>query len=387
MRKIELDDTHKFFTRWFPELAPHAGRFHIMYMGSVVKMRPWILRPFLDVVDDIRRAFAEGKTHIVLNNWAETMNGEWLAYGHRMSNQFPDVPADRFIYLTSGIDAEQDYQEYTKKFKIKRPLKILATNLWENFVREQIEVFTNNNIYKQTNFYQVGLRNKLCLFLNRNPRPHRIELLAHFFDNFLIWRSHVSFAGNFRSEPWKLTNSVLPADSKVRTIIQKNALKLPIVLNMKDGTENPITIKSDDDQYFNTSYFSLVTETLWQQEASYGIWEEFNGHFFSEKIFKPILMKHPFILASRPGSLAKLRSLGYRSFSPHIDETYDTIHDPKARIQAIISEVKRLGEFSDQEWIQWQKNVKEIVEHNYITLLFRYKPHDYEDLAAHLGLQ
>jgi hypothetical protein len=356
-------------------------------MGSVVEMRPWIHRPFLDVVGDIKQAFASGKTHIVMNNWAETMNGAWLAYGHRLSNQFPHIPPDRFIYLTSGIDGEEDYKKYVEKFKIKRPLKILAANLWEHYVREQIRFFAGENIYKQTKYYEVGPREKLCLFMNRNPRTHRLELLAHFFQNFLVWRSHVSFAGNFKSDPWKLNNTHLPSDAKLRNIILKHAFRLPIVLNMKDGTENPISIKSDDEQYFNSSYFSLVTETLWQQGNFYGNWEEYHGHFFSEKIFKPILMKHPFILASRPGSLARLRSLGYRSFSPYIDETYDTIYDPKARLEAIMAEVKRLGEFTEQDWIEWQKNVRDIVEHNYITLLFRSRPHDYEDLALHLGLR
>jgi hypothetical protein len=358
-----------------------------MYMGAVREIIPWLHRPFPDVVADVQRAFEQGKTHIVFNNWAETLNGDWIGYSHRLSNRFPHIPADRFIYLTSGIDAVKDYDVYVEKFNIKRPLKILSAHLWEKHVRDQIKNFTGENIYRQPKYYEFGAKEKLCLFMNRVPRPHRIELLAHMFDNNLVSRSYVSFAGNFDSGPWNLKSWNYHVDPALYSILQKNASKLPLVLNMKNSTDNPIFLKFDDVNYFDTSYFSLVTETLWQQRKFYGNWEEFPGHFFSEKIFKPILMKHPFIMVSRPGSLARLRSLGYRSFSPYINETYDTIDDSKARLEAIFDEVKRLSKFTEHDWLVWQKNIRDIVEHNYITLLFRSRSHDHEDLVEYLGLR
>ena len=125
-------------------------------------------------------------------------------------------------------------------------------------------------------------------------------------------------------------------------------------------------VKADDDQYYQNSYFSLVTETFFFKtiEKNSKVVDE-NSVFFSEKIFKPIICKHPFIMMNRPYSLEYLRKIGYKTFAPFIDETYDTIEDDEDRLLAVVNEVERLSKMTDDEWIAWQENVRDIVEHNY----------------------
>jgi hypothetical protein len=356
-------------------------------MGSHSEMRPFYNRDFVDVVSDISNAISNGYTHFVLNCHGETINSEWLTYCHRISNQFPEIPAERFIFANSGIDSAQDYENYVKKYNIKRPLKILPFNFWEQFVRNQILEFTKGNIYLQFHVYEPGPREKLFLSFNRAARLHRCMLMAHFFQNSWVWRSHVSFAGNFENNPWKLNFNHLPSDHFLRVYLEANKHRLPLVLNMTDGWDNPVVFKNNDQAYFKTSYLSIVTETLYEQTEIFGNWEEFPGTFFSEKIFKPIMMKHPFILVGRPGNLARLRQLGYKTFAPFIDESYDDEKNGERRMQKIVNEMRRLSEFSTPDWIAWQKNIREIVEHNYITMLYRSKYHDLDDLVSYLNLK
>ena len=50
----------------------------------------------------------------------------------------------------------------------------------------------------------------------------------------------------------------------------------------------------------------------------------------SEKTYKAIRLGMPFILfTGRPGILKHLKRIGFKTFHPHIDESYDmaTIHD------------------------------------------------------------
>jgi hypothetical protein len=82
-------------------------------------------------------------------------------------------------------------------------------------------------------------------------------------------------------------------------------------------------------------------------------------------------MKHPFILVSRPRSLAGLRQLGYQTFAPFIDESYDLIEDEAERMAAILIEAARLSGFSDAEWAEWQRGVIPILEHNYKVISTR----------------
>lgn len=90
-------------------------------------------------------------------------------------------------------------------------------------------------------------------------------------------------------------------------------------------------------QHYLASYFNIVLETHFDADGS-------GGAFLTEKTFKPIKHGQPFILAAAPGSLAALRTLGYRTFDTVLDTTYDTITDNTERwraIRSVIETVKR----------------------------------------------
>jgi hypothetical protein len=57
----------------------------------------------------------------------------------------------------------------------------------------------------------------------------------------------------------------------------------------------------------------------------------------TEKSLRPIACGQPFILAATAGSLAYLRSYGFKTFSSVFDESYDTISDPVERLGAIVN--------------------------------------------------
>jgi hypothetical protein len=46
--------------------------------------------------------------------------------------------------------------------------------------------------------------------------------------------------------------------------------------------------------------------------------------FVSEKSFKPLAHRHPFMIYGTPGTLKHLRELGFQTFDHVIDETYDS---------------------------------------------------------------
>jgi hypothetical protein len=123
-----------------------------------------------------------------------------------------------------------------------------------------------------------------------------------------------------------------------------------------------------------------VTETSFPFiRFHYGIFENAItdvGRILSEKIFKPIGMKHPFIVVSNPKTLELLRTLGYKTFSPWIDESYDLIEDDAERLLAIAKETKRLCELSPQELTEFLTNCKEICEYN-LKVMQSKTIHDY----------
>ena len=114
---------------------------------------------------------------------------------------------------------------------------------------------------------------------------------------------------------------------------------------------------------WNTSFLHVVSETIWQDKIH-----------FTEKVFKPIVLHQPFVVLQAPGSLAYLRSYGFKTFGNWWDESYDTIEDPTARMQAIADIVNSIGTKSLEELETMRMEMASVLENN-----FR---HFYENIPA-----
>jgi hypothetical protein len=96
-------------------------------------------------------------------------------------------------------------------------------------------------------------------------------------------------------------------------------------------------------EHFTDSYCNIVLETHFDADSSGGV-------FLTEKIFKPIKHGQPFIIVGAPGSLAALRTLGYRTFDQAIDNSYDLEQDNTRRWRSIVKAVQEIHKQNLQEW-------------------------------------
>lgn len=105
------------------------------------------------------------------------------------------------------------------------------------------------------------------------------------------------------------------------------------------------------------AWLSVVTETENIQD--------FDRTFFpTEKTAKVMLAGHPFLIFGGQWFLRNLRNLGFRTFDPWLDETYDTIADGALRIQALLDSLQRFSLMSVAEQLVWQQHTAEICRHN-----------------------
>jgi hypothetical protein len=103
------------------------------------------------------------------------------------------------------------------------------------------------------------------------------------------------------------------------------------------------------------SFIFLVTETCYFQNKTH----------LTEKIFKPIVLRMPFILAGCANNLEYLRSYGFQTFGDYWDESYDTIQDPVLRLQAITKIIKTISGMTLDQQKSMLLDMKPILEHNY----------------------
>jgi hypothetical protein len=117
---------------------------------------------------------------------------------------------------------------------------------------------------------------------------------------------------------------------------------------------NQSMILSPMDQLMQSFVF-VVTETCYWQAKTH----------LTEKIFKPIVLRMPFLLLGCVNNLAYLQDYGFQTFGDFWDEGYDSILDPIERLQAVTRILKRLSNMSSAEQKSMLLDMQPVLDHNY----------------------
>jgi hypothetical protein len=111
----------------------------------------------------------------------------------------------------------------------------------------------------------------------------------------------------------------------------------------------------NDDQPNVDAFWHVVTETVFYYDKLH----------LTEKIFKPIASKQPFMLLAAPGNLAYLKSYGFKTFDSVIDESYDTIQDNDLRTEAVVHQLHWYCNLTPGEKTDLIKQIEPIIQHNF----------------------
>lgn len=225
--------------------------------------------------------------------------------------------------------------------------------------------------------------------LNRVPRKSRMSLYKRLNENKLLDYGYVSF--NERK--------VEGVAGELLSDEQYDALPLYLDFNPNENYSNvnewiltkinrhqyePTDNKDNKhinhfDEFINNSFITVVPET------EYGIPEaleylddgntdnstylSYHNGFITEKTFRHIRDGHPMLWVSAPYTTDMLHYLGFETFSPIIDESYDHELDPIKRLDMVTAELKRLCELTHQERVVMYKQLIRILQYNQQHLL------------------
>lgn len=169
------------------------------------------------------------------------------------------------------------------------------------------------------------------LYLNKQPREHRLRLWWALNDRVLLDNSLTSFIG--LQEPVRLDPDY----------------ELPDV----DPNNYP-SYGKDQDIYtrpYEHTACSLISET-----------NDNDKIFITEKLWKPVLCQQFFIVHGNYLYLQRLREMGFKTFGQYFDESYDLEADPVKRTEKIVELIESLKGF---DWKDAYLSSKKLREHNY----------------------
>ena len=106
-----------------------------------------------------------------------------------------------------------------------------------------------------------------------------------------------------------------------------------------------------DPEIYNQTYYTALIETTIHKDFA----------MFSEKEAKPIVARRPFVIFGSPGHLGAFRSLGFRSFAPVIDESYDDEIDLEKRFGMAIQAIDQLCKKNP---IEVYNQLTDVLDHN-----------------------
>lgn len=223
---------------------------------------------------------------------------------------------------------------------------------------------------------------KRFLFLNRRYSSDRAYLYMHFHKLNMLDSMHCTFRlDNIYNDNLVTLDRVIKDIEKTHNTFEKEVIDYI----KSNNIQLPHTVKTNNSMY-KTDHMQSYLYAFWNLAAHNStdiniITETFKYHkedayyrplfFITEKTYRTILMKQPFILFSNPYALKYLRNSGYKTFSPFIDESYDDIENLAERQNAIIQEVQRLHNMDEDEFNQILAKCKAISEYNYNHLMQR----------------
>lgn len=190
---------------------------------------------------------------------------------------------------------------------------------------------------------------------NGRMRPHRCYLVSFLLATGLIDRGFVSLLAYERSTSgsklvspkevealrdrllertgeWPYADLALPTFERV---LERMPLELDLSAEeaVRRGRYKKITPwELQNMDLYRRSYFSVVADTSCLGSAL----------FLTEKVFKPLISLHPVVYLGHRGALVELRRLGFQTFGPLIDESYDQEPQAARRVGMVLDEIRRL---------------------------------------------
>ena len=298
-----------------------------------------------------------------------------------------NLSAENTFLFNSNLLLKQQYQKFNFDSKL---LSIEEMNYFEfnpwfiNYYEEGVKI--DSQILKKRyieNFRTNKTKFKEFYFnsLNRLPRGHRVFLFALMYENFNVRKNSLMSLGPLSLWPPDPNNpdNVVNVESFKHLFYNHDLLSKYesfLVDRRREWEENGLQVDGSvipnqagnfNYDIYNNSHISIITET----EVEDGIL------FFSEKIFKPIVAGHPFILFGGKGSLKKLKELGYKTFDKWWDESYDDIQNWQERAIEISKLISNLSSLSPRSLELLVDDMSETLEHNINTFFKSFREYSF----------
>ena len=282
-----------------------------------------------------------------------------------------NIPMNKVIYLTGSNNAEEIHLKYCKKKLIRNRLLIAHFEYYEWLSSYNLQLL-EKNLDNNTKFDNIK---KTFLCFNNKFRHARADIYTLFYKYDLLKNSYFSMFNKcthyngtwaeyyeIQNDPCSYRTAILEEVNITPADIEYLNSILPIRIDDTESEIERIVLIPEKNSLFKKSLISVITETNCIDK----------NIFHTEKTFKAIANKHPFIIVAPSQTLASLRKMGYKTFSDYFDESYDEEEHVGKRILKVAKLCKEIDSWSIKEKEDFYNKSKAITEHNFNVLKYIY---------------
>lgn len=287
-----------------------------------------------------------------------------------------NLTQDMFAIINGCVDIPINYEYYAKHCEklgwLKLEIKFRNSYETGGHIRYNPELHLDLNVKPE-------IKDKKFLCYNGSSKHHRLFLVAELLDRQLADKGWLScyYDPIHEEKTAKIEYYYGNSATRIINILDTHKDKFPLDLGLVNNTVENRTgvIVKEDLHHYKTSYFGVVTESKYYHDSDHldvlRTNASLDGYLISEKTYKMIQGRLPFIIVGFTGSLRALRERGYKTFHPFINESYDLIENDEKRLLTIVDEIERLCSLTDEQWLKLQEHVMPIINHNFELLATR----------------
>lgn len=194
-----------------------------------------------------------------------------------------------------------------------------------------------------------SLRPYKYVSFNGRLRPHRFYVVMWLLARGLFEHGRLSFlAYDSQVRPHDLDKlrrylirmgypSVEETIGSFDALVERLPMSMDVSLEESQASaayKRTLPWRSQAAQFYDEAYFSIVVDTEFQRS---------DNLFLTPIAFKSFMNFSPFVYVGSAGGLQRMRELGFKTFSPWIDESYDALDDPMERMSAALVQIQKLS--------------------------------------------
>jgi len=342
------------------------------------------------------------------------INDDWIfAILHKIAEEVDDLTHKQITFETGNWNINKVYNKWLTKNNISEQInvvgafeliRIYSPKLWDYHNKDGVLV----DLDYRTDF-TPKIKPYVYTALNRAPHRHRMELFLKLKEFGILGKGMVSF-------------NEVSTDALSRELTQEEINMLPITLDVDLEKSSPFehiygetmpqafsymeqkeydTVPNEFLNFFENSYFSVVTETkigipstddiycdenncdgvVWPSEGKFKCircetqkqmpeWTEiYDEKFITEKTWRNLLNGHPMVWIGTRHTAKMLQHLGFKTFNSLWDESYDEVRNPLDRFYMATNIINELCQKTDEEWLELQEKALPILKHNQNKML------------------